>query len=107
MHRCNTASVAGSRAQLTLVWMESAYINKYFKQTSRMDKGSMDALVQAATLVQGGNVMAGLHIPASFSERVEKLCLKVEDPELLKSVKEYGACIDFTCRHTMRCPLPS
>ena len=89
MHRCNTASVAGSRAQLTLVWMESAYINKYFKQTSRMDKGSMDALVQAATLVQGGNAMARLHIPLRFSERVQKLLSKVKDTELLTSVEEY------------------
>ena len=63
----------------TLVWMESAYINKYIKTTSRMDKGRMDALVQAATLVRDGNAMARSHIPVKFSEKVQNLLSKVKD----------------------------
>ena len=91
----------------TLVWMESAYINKYIKTTSRMDKGRMDALVQAATLVRDGNAMARSHIPVKFSEKVQNLLSKVKDKELLtSSVQEYGACIDFTLSSHHEMPSP-
>ena len=72
-----------------------------------MDKGRMDALVQAATLVQDANAMARSHIPVKFSEKVQNLLLKVKDKErLTSSVQEYGACIDFTLSSHHEMPSP-
>ena len=67
----------------------------------------MDTLVQAATLVPGGNRMEGLDFPPKFSDNVQEILSRAEGTELLTPVRGYGACVDFTPCHTMRSPLSS